>query len=103
MTLSRLSENLATDATLTLVYVVAGKLGRTGRPQRELPRTKVVKTLNTCNCRVMVDPARAGRDHDVFRNDAGAKETVKAPASRFRLGNDYRPGPTSPRPERPSN
>jgi len=67
-------------ATLTLVYVVAGKLGRTGRPQRELPRSKVVKTLNTCNCRVMVDPARSGRDHDVFicGNDAGAKETVKA-------------------------
>ena len=70
MTLSRLSENLAMGATLTLVYVVAGKLGRTGRPQRELPRSKVVKTLNTCN----------GRDHDVFicGNDTGAKETVKA-------------------------
>jgi predicted dinucleotide-binding enzyme len=62
----------------TLTICNTDSLGE--RLQRELPRTKVVKTLNTCNCRVMVDPARAGRDHDVFvcGNDAGAKETVKA-------------------------
>jgi 8-hydroxy-5-deazaflavin:NADPH oxidoreductase len=49
------------------------------RLQRELPHTKVVKTLNTCNCRVMVDPARVSGNHDVFvcGNDADAKETVK--------------------------
>ena len=62
----------------TLTICNTDSLGE--RLQRELPRTKVVKTLNTCNCRVMVDPARAGRDHDVFvcGNDAEAKETVKA-------------------------
>jgi 8-hydroxy-5-deazaflavin:NADPH oxidoreductase len=62
----------------TLTICNTDSLGE--RLQRDLPRTKVVKTLNTCNCRVMVDPARAGLDHDVFicGNDAEAKETVKA-------------------------
>jgi predicted dinucleotide-binding enzyme len=62
----------------TLAICNTDSLGE--RLQRELPQTKVVKTLNTCNCRVMVDPARAGGDHDVFvcGNDAGAKEAVKA-------------------------
>jgi predicted dinucleotide-binding enzyme len=47
--------------------------------QRALPGAKVVKTLNTINSRVMVDPARvAGGDHTVFvsGNDAGAKGKV---------------------------
>jgi hypothetical protein len=47
--------------------------------QKAFPDTKVVKTLNTINCQVMVDPARvAGGDHDVFisANDAGAKAQV---------------------------
>jgi len=47
--------------------------------QRELPGAKVVKTLNTVNCDVMVDARRvAGGDHDMFvaGNDAGAKAQV---------------------------
>jgi len=62
----------------TLTICNTDSLGE--RLQRELPRTKVVKALNTCNCRVMVDPARVRGEHDVFvcGNDAGAKETVKA-------------------------
>jgi 8-hydroxy-5-deazaflavin:NADPH oxidoreductase len=46
--------------------------------QREFPKTKVVKTLNTCNCQVMVDPARVAGEHDMFvcGNDAEAKEHV---------------------------
>jgi predicted dinucleotide-binding enzyme len=47
--------------------------------QREFPELKVVKTLNTVNCEVMVDPARvAGGDHDMFvcGNDASAKARV---------------------------
>lgn len=47
--------------------------------QRLLPETKVVKTLNTVNCNVMVDPKRVGGgDHDIFvaGNDAGAKAEV---------------------------
>lgn len=49
------------------------------RIQRAFPETKVVKTLNTVNCQIMVDPARvAGGDHDMFMsgNDAGAKGRV---------------------------
>jgi len=44
--------------------------------QRAFPEAKVVKTLNTLNCQVMVDPGRvAGGDHDVFvsGNDPQAK------------------------------
>lgn len=47
--------------------------------QRELPDTKVVKTLNTVNCLVMVDPSRVnGGDHDMFvaGNDPAAKGQV---------------------------
>lgn len=62
----------------TLTICNTDSLGE--RLQRELPMMKVVKTLNTCNCRVMVDPHRVKGDHDVFvcGNDGGARETVKA-------------------------
>ena len=49
--------------------------------QRAFPRTQVVKTLNTLNAQLMVEPqGLAGGDHDVFLsgNDAGAKGKVKA-------------------------
>ncbi|RKG98696.1 NADP oxidoreductase [Corallococcus sp. CA053C] len=47
--------------------------------QRAFPDLKVVKTLNTMNCEVMVDPSRVPGDHDVFvsGNDADAKARVK--------------------------
>jgi predicted dinucleotide-binding enzyme len=47
--------------------------------QRAFPGAKVVKSLNTMNCEVMVDPRRVGEgDHDVFvaGDDAEAKATV---------------------------
>jgi predicted dinucleotide-binding enzyme len=47
--------------------------------QRALPKTKVVKTLNTVNAFLMVDAkSLAGGDHTMFvsGNDAGAKEEV---------------------------
>jgi predicted dinucleotide-binding enzyme len=47
--------------------------------QRAFPEVKVVKTLNTMNAYVMVDPAKvAGGDHDLFvsGNDASAKARV---------------------------
>lgn len=46
--------------------------------QRALPRTKVVKTLNTMANAIMVDPSRVPGDHDVFvsGNDAEAKAVV---------------------------
>ena len=44
--------------------------------QREFPKTKVVKTLNTMNVAIMVDPTRIPGDHNVFicGNDEGAKQ-----------------------------
>jgi 8-hydroxy-5-deazaflavin:NADPH oxidoreductase len=47
--------------------------------QVAFPNTKVVKTLNTMNCQVMVDPKQlAGGNHTVFvsGNDADAKVNV---------------------------
>jgi predicted dinucleotide-binding enzyme len=46
--------------------------------QRAFPDTKVVKTLNTTNCNLMVDASLIKGDHDMFvsGNDAGAKGKV---------------------------
>jgi len=46
--------------------------------QRAFPHVKVVKTLNTMNCNLMVNPALVPGDHDVFvsGDDAAAKTTV---------------------------
>ncbi|MEM7800553.1 MAG: NAD(P)-binding domain-containing protein [Chloroflexota bacterium] len=48
--------------------------------QKQLPRSRVVKTLNTMNCEVMVDPGRVPGQHDVFvsGDDLAAKEAVVA-------------------------
>jgi predicted dinucleotide-binding enzyme len=47
--------------------------------QRSLPRSKVVKALNTVNCNVMVDPSVVPGEHDVFvcGNDESAKNEVR--------------------------
>jgi len=48
--------------------------------QRAFPRLRVVKTLNTTNTLVMVNPAGVGGgDHSIFLsgNDAAAKDSVK--------------------------
>ncbi|MFB7468025.1 NADPH-dependent F420 reductase [Streptomyces sp. NPDC056224] len=47
--------------------------------QRTFPRLRVVKTLNTMNCRIMVDPARVAGEHHVFLSgeDADAKKAVR--------------------------
>jgi predicted dinucleotide-binding enzyme len=46
--------------------------------QRAFPQVKVVKTLNTMNCNVMVNPSSVPGEHDVFvsGNDADAKAQV---------------------------
>jgi hypothetical protein len=46
--------------------------------QRELPRTKVVKALNTINCNLMVDASRIAGEHTTFvsGNDVEAKARV---------------------------
>jgi len=62
----------------TLFAVPSDSLGE--RIQAAFPETKVVKTLNTMSCKVMVEPARVGGgDHTVFvcGNDAGAKGKVE--------------------------
>lgn len=48
------------------------------RIQRAFPDAKVVKSLNTMNCDVMVEPTVVPGDHVVFvsGDDAGAKEEV---------------------------
>jgi predicted dinucleotide-binding enzyme len=47
--------------------------------QREFPQTRVVKSLNTMNSEVMVDPGRVPGEHDVFMsgNDEVAKTQVR--------------------------
>ena len=47
--------------------------------QRAFPQVKVVKTLNTTNASVMVNPSSVPGDHDLFLsgNDEGAKAQVK--------------------------
>jgi 8-hydroxy-5-deazaflavin:NADPH oxidoreductase len=48
------------------------------RIQRAFPEAKVVKTFNTMNCQLMVDPTRLRQEHDVFLsgNDPEAKAQV---------------------------
>src|SRR5215208_5002873 len=48
--------------------------------QRAHPEARVVKTLNTVNANVMVDPSLVPGDHDIFvsGNDQGAKDEVVA-------------------------
>lgn len=50
------------------------------RIQREFPAAKVVKTLNTMNSAIMVDPSRLKEEHDVFMSgdDKSAKDSVAA-------------------------
>jgi 8-hydroxy-5-deazaflavin:NADPH oxidoreductase len=47
--------------------------------QTAFPRTRVVKTLNTMNCAVMVDPRSVPGAHTVFMSgdDAGAKQATR--------------------------
>ena len=47
--------------------------------QRAFPGARVVKSLNTVNCEVMVDPAIVPGEHDLFvcGNDDGAKAQVR--------------------------
>ena len=58
--------------------------------QRAFPDALVVKTLNTMNCEVMVDPSRVPGDHDVFvsGNDGGAKDQVKQLLGSFGWSDD---------------
>jgi predicted dinucleotide-binding enzyme len=48
--------------------------------QRAFPNTRVVKTLNTINCELMVDASRVPGEHTVFMsgNDPEAKQQVES-------------------------
>ncbi len=48
--------------------------------QRAFPKTYVVKSLNTMNCEIMLDPSKVDGAHDVFMsgNKADAKSKVKS-------------------------
>lgn len=60
----------------TLAFCNDDSLGE--RIQAAFPDANVVKTLNTMNCQVMVDPARVPGEHAVFISgeDEGAKREV---------------------------
>ncbi len=60
----------------TLFVVGTDSLGE--QIERAFPEARIVKTLNTVNCEVMVDPARVSGEHDVFvcGNDGAAKAEV---------------------------
>jgi len=53
--------------------------------QRKLPKAKVVKSLNTINCNLMVDGSRVPGEHTVFvsGNDAQAKKQVSGMLSEW--------------------
>jgi predicted dinucleotide-binding enzyme len=62
----------------TLAFCNDNSLGE--RIQATFPEARVVKTLNTMNCQVMVDPARVPGEHAVFvsGDDDSAKREVTA-------------------------
>ncbi|WP_377267307.1 NADPH-dependent F420 reductase [Peterkaempfera sp. SMS 1(5)a] len=64
------------DGDVTLDPVDTDSIGE--RIQRAFPEALVVKSLNTCNVEVMVDPARVPGEHNVFvaGDDDGAKRQV---------------------------
>ncbi len=70
-------------ATTTLIVANTDSLGES--VQRAVPAAKVVKTLNTVNHGVMVDPAGVPGDHVMFisGNDDDAKETAKLLLEQF--------------------
>jgi predicted dinucleotide-binding enzyme len=55
------------------------------RIQRAFPRARVVKSLNTVNCNVMVDPASIPGDHVVFvcGDDEDAKQRARGVLGEF--------------------
>lgn len=65
------------------------------RLQALLPQAYVVKTLNTMNCHVMVDPALVPGAHDVFLcgNDAAAKTIVNGLLHQLGWGHPIDLGP----------
>jgi hypothetical protein len=71
------------DGALRLSPVESDSVGE--QIQRAFPHARVVKSLNTVNCRVMVEPTLVPGEHQVFvcGEDAAAKEQVTAMLGEF--------------------
>ncbi|MBV6656150.1 MAG: NAD(P)-binding domain-containing protein [Devosiaceae bacterium] len=69
----------------TLIPSLSNRTSAAEELQKRLPDAKVVKTLNTMNHKLMVDPSRVPGEHDVFvcGDDASAKEGVVAMLAEF--------------------
>ncbi|WP_328556850.1 MULTISPECIES: NADPH-dependent F420 reductase [unclassified Streptomyces] len=66
------------DGEMRLSPVESDSVGE--QIQRAFPQARVVKSLNTVNCQVMVDPTRVPGEHQIFvsGDDESAKEQVTA-------------------------
>ncbi|WRZ94283.1 NAD(P)-binding domain-containing protein [Streptomyces sp. NBC_01007] len=71
------------DGEMRLSPVESDSVGE--QIQRAFPQARVVKSLNTVNCHVMVDPARVPGEHQIFvsGDDESAKEQVTALLGEF--------------------
>jgi 8-hydroxy-5-deazaflavin:NADPH oxidoreductase len=69
--------DVANDLDFSQPKLLSESLGE--RIQIAFPESRVVKTLNTMNCNVMVEPSRLPGEHDVFvcGNDESAKDDVR--------------------------
>lgn len=84
----RLAGKTVIDLSNELVPVEGGYPSPAASPERSIgrrlheafPETFVVKSLNTMNCTIMVDPSIVPGDHVVFLSgdDAGAKHRVRS-------------------------
>lgn len=77
------NELVRTEGGAVPASSVENSIGR--RLQEVFPETFVVKSLNTMNCTVMVDPSIVPGDHVVFLSgdDEGAKDRVRALLAMF--------------------
>ncbi len=69
----------------TLIPELSNTTSAAEELQKRLPDAKVVKTLNTMNHQIMVDPSRVPGEHDVFLcgDDDAAKADVVAMLAEF--------------------
>jgi predicted dinucleotide-binding enzyme len=76
---ANLADKIIVDVANVLLPERAGSESLGEQLQKALPRAKVVKTLNTINCELMVNPTKLADSHTLFvsGNDAGAKAKVR--------------------------
>jgi 8-hydroxy-5-deazaflavin:NADPH oxidoreductase len=76
---ANLDDKIVVDVANVLTPDGPGRESLGEQIQRALPGAKVVKTLNTINCNLMVAPQKLPGPHTLFLsgNDAGAKNTVR--------------------------